>query len=130
MLENYSEHCEERAAQGLPPKPLSAEQVTLLVELLKAPPAGEEEELLDLLSNRVPAGVDDAAYVKAGFLAAVAKGETSSPLSKTLAAIVLLGTMLGGYNVAPVVDALDDQDLGSSAAKALSNTLLVFDAFH
>ena len=95
MLENYSEHREERAAQGLPPKPLSAEQVTLLVELLKAPPAGKEEELLDLLSNRVPAGVDDAAYVKAGFLAAVAKGETSSPLITPLGAIELLGTMLG-----------------------------------
>ena len=130
MLENYSEHCEERAAQGLPPKPLSAEQVTLLVELLKAPPAGEEEELLDLLSNRVPAGVDDAAYVKAGFLAAVAKGETSSPLITQLAAIELLGTMLGGYNVAPLVDALDDDNLGAAAAKALSSTLLVFDAFH
>ncbi len=130
MLETYSEHCEERASQGLPPKPLSAGQVTPLVELLKAPPAGKEQELLDLLSNRVPAGVDDAAYVKAGFLAAVVKGEASSPLITPLAAIELLGTMLGGYNVASLVEALDDENLGAAAAKALSNTLLVFDAFH
>ncbi len=130
MLENYSEHCEERASQGLPPKPLTAEQVTQLVELLKAPPAGKEQELLDLLSNRVPAGVDDAAYVKAGFLAAVVKGEASSPLITPLAAIELLGTMLGGYNVASLVEALDDENLGAAAAQALSNTLLVFDAFH
>jgi aconitate hydratase 2/2-methylisocitrate dehydratase len=130
MLENYSEHCEERASQGLPPKPLSAAQVTQLVELLKTPPAGKEKELLDLLSNRVPAGVDDAAYVKAGFLAAVAKGEANSPMIQPLAAIELLGTMLGGYNVAPLVEALDDEHLGAAAGKALSNTLLVFDAFH
>jgi len=130
MLENYSEHCEERASQGLPPKPLSAGQVTQLVELLKTPPAGKEQELLDLLSNRVPAGVDDAAYVKAGFLAAVVKGEVSSPLITPLAAIELLGTMLGGYNVASLVEALDDENLGAAAGKALSNTLLVFDAFH
>jgi len=130
MLENYSEHCEERASQGLPPKPLSAEQVTQLVELLKTPPAGKEQELLDLLSNRVPAGVDDAAYVKAGFLAAVVKGEANSPLITPLAAIELLGTMLGGYNVASLVEALDDENLGAAAGKALSNTLLVFDAFH
>jgi len=130
MLESYSEHCDERAEQGLPPKPLSAEQVTELVKLLKTPPAGRAEELLDLLSSRVPAGVDDAAYVKAGFLAALVKGEADSPLITPLDAIQLLGTMLGGYNVAPLVLALDDDKLGEAAAEALSNTLLVFDAFH
>ncbi|SEF77851.1 bifunctional aconitate hydratase 2/2-methylisocitrate dehydratase [Marinobacterium lutimaris] len=130
MLEAYRKHVEERAAEGVPPKPLEPEQTADLVELLKNPPAGEEEFLLELLTNRVPAGVDQAAYVKAGFLAAIAKGEASSPLVDKVKAVELLGTMLGGYNIAPLVEALDDADLAPTAAKALSHTLLMFDAFH
>ncbi|MBM4200522.1 MAG: bifunctional aconitate hydratase 2/2-methylisocitrate dehydratase, partial [Gammaproteobacteria bacterium] len=117
-------------ATGLVPKPLTAEQTAGLVDLIRNPPAGEAAFLLDLLSNRVPAGVDDAAYVKAGFLAAVARGETVSPILDRLRATELLGTMLGGYNVAPLIELLDDPSLGSAAAKALSHTLLMFDAFH
>ncbi|MFO1418764.1 MAG: bifunctional aconitate hydratase 2/2-methylisocitrate dehydratase [Methylotetracoccus sp.] len=130
MLAEYRQQAAERSAQGLVPKPLSAEHTAALVELLKAPPAGEEQFLLDLLTHRVPAGVDDAAYVKAGFLAAVAKGEATSPVLSRVRAVELLGTMLGGYNVAPLIDLLSDAELGGAAAKALSSTLLVFDAFH
>ncbi|RDE25303.1 bifunctional aconitate hydratase 2/2-methylisocitrate dehydratase [Motiliproteus coralliicola] len=130
MLEAYRKHVEKRAQEGVPPKALDAEQTAALVELLKTPPAGEEEFILDLLTNRVPAGVDQAAYVKAGFLAAVAKGEAQSPLISNVEAVELLGTMLGGYNIAPLVDALDDDSLAPTAAKALSHTLLMFDAFH
>ncbi len=130
MLEEYRKHVEERAAQGVVPKPLNAEQVAQLVELIKNPPAGEEEFLLDLLVNRVPAGVDDAAYVKAGFLAAIAKGEATSPILSPEKATELLGTMLGGFNIAPLIDLLDDDKLAPIAAKALSHTLLIFDAFH
>ena len=130
MLEQYRKHAAERAAEGIPPKPLTAEQVTELVELIKRPPAGEERFLLELLSERVPAGVDDAAYVKAAFLAAVAKGEASSPILDAAAATELLGTMLGGYNVAPLIELLDNAALAPIAARALSHTLLVFDAFH
>ncbi len=130
MLENYRSHVKERAAEGIVPKPLDAQQTAELVELLKNPPAGEEEFLLDLLTNRVPAGVDDAAYVKAGFLAAIAKGEAESPLINKVHAVELLGTMLGGYNIAPMIDALDDDALAPTAAQTLSHTLLVFDAFH
>ena len=99
MLEAYRKHVTERAEQGIVPKPLYAEQVAGLVELLKSTPAGEEEFLMDLLSNRVPAGVDEAAYVKAGFLSALAKGEAKSPIIDQLLAVKLLGTMLGGYNI-------------------------------
>ncbi|MEH6627931.1 MAG: bifunctional aconitate hydratase 2/2-methylisocitrate dehydratase [Motiliproteus sp.] len=130
MLEAYRKHVEERAAEGVPAKPLDADQTAALVELLKNPPAGEEEFILDLLTNRVPAGVDQAAYVKAGFLAAVSKGEATSPLINKVKAVELLGTMLGGYNIAPMVDALDHDALAATAVKALSHTLLVFDAFH
>ena len=130
MLEAYRTHVEERAAQGIPPLPLSAEQVNGLVELLKAPPAGEEETLVDLLTNRVPPGVDEAAYVKAGFLAAVAKGEASSPLVDERKAVELLGTMLGGYNIQPLIGLLDDAELGELVAEQLKFTLLMFDAFH
>ena len=98
FLETYRAHVEERAQEGIPPLPLNAGQVADLVELLKNPPAGEEDYLLDLLTNRVPPGVDDAAYVKAGFLAALAKGETNSPLLDKKKALELLGTMLGGYS--------------------------------
>jgi aconitate hydratase 2/2-methylisocitrate dehydratase len=130
MLEQYRKHVAERAAEGVAPKPLDAVQVAALVELLKHPPAGEAEFLLDLLSYRIPAGVDEAAYVKAGFLSAVAKGEAASPLLSPEQATELLGTMLGGYNVAPLIDLLDNPALAAIAAKALARILLIFDAFH
>ena len=130
MLEAYRKHVEERAAQGIPPKPLDEQQAADLVELLKNPPAGEEDFLVELLTYRIPAGVDQAAYVKAGFLAAVAKGEASSPLVDKRKAMELLGTMLGGYNVQPMIDLLDDAEVGDLAVVGLSKTLLVFDAFH
>ena len=130
MLEEYRKHVKERAAEGVVPKPLNAEQVADLVDLIKQPPAGEEDFLLDLLAYRVPAGVDEAAYVKAGFLAAIAKGEVRSPVLDAERATELLGTMLGGYNIAPLIDLLDDSALAANVVKALSNTLLVFDAFH
>tara|TARA_R110000851_G_scaffold18006_6_gene56784 strand:+ start:5705 stop:8299 length:2595 start_codon:yes stop_codon:yes gene_type:complete len=130
VLEAYRKHVEERAALGIVPQPLNAEQTAGLVDLLKNPPAGEEEFLLDLLTNRVPPGVDEAAYVKAGFLSAVAKGEATSPLLTKLRAVELLGTMQGGYNIATLVELLDDADLSSAAAKELKHTLLMFDAFH
>jgi len=112
------------------PQPLNAEQTAGLVELLKNPPAGEEEFLVDLITNRVPAGVDEAAYVKAGFLSALAKGVTSSPLLSKQRAVELLGTMQGGYNIATLVELLDSAELGGVAAEQLKHTLLMFDAFH
>ncbi|EXJ09930.1 Aconitate hydratase 2 [Nitrincola nitratireducens] len=130
MLEAYRKHVEERALEGIPPKPLDPEQTAALVDLVKNPPAGEEEFLLDLLTNRVPAGVDQAAYVKAGFLDAVAKGEVTTPLVSPVKAVELLGTMLGGYNIQPLISALDHEALAPTAVKALSHTLLMFDAFH
>ena len=130
MLEAYRQHVAERAALGVPPKPLDEAQVASLVELLKNPPAGEETFLVDLLENRIPPGVDQAAYVKAAFLAAVTKGTASSPLISKERATYLLGTMLGGYNVEPLVIALDVAALAATAAEALKKTLLVFDAFH
>ncbi len=129
MLTEYRQHVAERADSGLPPLPLSAEQMTALVELLKSPPAGEEETLVDLLENRVPAGVDPAAEVKAAFLAELARGAASSPLVTKERAVEILGTMLGGYNVAPLVELLDDGALGALAAEQLKRTLLVADAF-
>ena len=130
MLEEYRKHVKERATEGVVPKPLNADQVAGLVELIKQPPAAEEDFLLDMLAYRVPAGVDEAAYVKAGFLAAIAKGEVCSPVLDAVRATELLGTMLGGYNIAPLIDLLDDSSLAPTVVKALSNTLLVFDAFH
>nr|WP_255775070.1 bifunctional aconitate hydratase 2/2-methylisocitrate dehydratase [Halomonas alkalisoli] len=130
VLEAYRQHVEERAAEGVPPKPLNAEQVVALVELLKNPPAGEEEFVLDLLTNRVPPGVDEAAYVKAGFLTAIAKGEASSPLIDRVHAVKLLGTMQGGYNIVSLVELLDDADLAKETGEQLKHTLLMFDAFH
>ena len=130
MLQEYRKHVAERAKLGIVPLPLSAKQVADLVELLKTPPAGEEEFLLDLISNRVPPGVDEAAYVKAGFLSAVARGETESPLVDRMKAVELLGTMLGGYNVSTLVELLDDPDMAVAVADELSRILLVFDAFH
>ncbi|RRW78327.1 bifunctional aconitate hydratase 2/2-methylisocitrate dehydratase [Pantoea dispersa] len=130
MLEEYRKHVAERAAQGIVPKPLDASQMAALVELLKNPPAGEEEFLTDLLVNRVPPGVDEAAYVKAGFLAAIAKGEAHSPLVTREKAVELLGTMQGGYNIHALIEALDDEALAPIAAEALSHTLLMFDNFY
>lgn len=130
MLTEYRAHVAEREALGVPPQPLTDAQTADLVELLKNPPAGEEEHLVHLLENRVPAGVDQAAYVKAAFLNAIVKGEANSPLITKERAVYLLGTMLGGYNVAPLVDLLDNAELGGLAAEALKKTLLVFDAFH
>ena len=130
MLQAYRKHVQERAEQGIIAKPLSAEQVAELIELIKNPPAGEEEFLLDLLTNRIPAGVDEAAYVKAGFLTAVAKGEVESPILDNKRAVELLGTMLGGYNIATLVELLDDEALGALAGEQLKHTLLMFDAFH
>jgi aconitate hydratase 2/2-methylisocitrate dehydratase len=130
VLESYRKHVEERAAEGIPALPLNPEQTAQLVELLKNPPAGEEAFLLELITNRVPAGVDQSAYVKAAFLADVAKGNCTCPLIDRVKATELLGTMLGGYNIAPLVDALDDDELAPTAVKALSHTLLVFDAFN
>lgn len=130
MLDTYRKHVEERASQGIVPLPLSPEQTAELLELIKSPPAGEEEFILDLLSNRIPAGVDQAAYIKAGFLAAITRGEVTSPIVDKIHATKLLGTMLGGYNIAPLIACLDDDELASTAAEKLSVTLLMFDAFH
>ena len=130
MLEAYRHHVAERAALGIPPLPLDAQQTADVIELLKNPPAGEEAFLLDLLTHRVPAGVDDAAKVKASYLAAVAFGTEPSALISRARATELLGTMLGGYNVQPLVDLLDDAEVGAIAAEGLKHTLLVFDAFH
>ncbi|WP_109341104.1 bifunctional aconitate hydratase 2/2-methylisocitrate dehydratase [Saliniradius amylolyticus] len=130
MLEAYRKHVEERAAEGVPPKPLNPEQVAGLVELLKNPPAGEEDFLLELISERVPPGVDEAAYVKAGFLSAVAKGEIKCPIISREESVKLLGNMHGGYNIETLVALLDDGQLAQLAAEELKHTLLVFDAFH
>jgi len=130
VLAQYREHVAERAKTGVVPQPLNADQVAAIVELIKQPPAGEEAFILDLLTNRVPAGVDEAAYVKAGFLAALAKSEVSSPILDAARATELLGTMLGGYNIASLIELLDNDALAPIAVTALSHTLLVFDAFH
>ncbi len=130
MLEAYRNHVQERAAEGVPPKALDAAQTAALVELLKNPPAGEEAFLVDLLENRIPAGVDEAAYVKAAFLADVVTGKVQSKLVSQVRAVELLGMMLGGYNVQPLIAALDHSVTADAAATALSHTLLMFDAFH
>ncbi len=129
MLQAYRQHVSERAQEGVPPLPLDADQTAALVELLKNPPAGEESTLLDLISNQVPPGVDDASKVKAEFLAAVANGSASTPLITPKDAVKLLGTMIGGFNVAPLIALLDNDDLAGEAVAALSNTLMVYDAF-
>ena len=130
MLEAYRKHVEERAIQGVPPVPLTPEQTADLIELLKAPPAGEEDYILNLLTERVPAGVDQAAYVKASFLSAITTGDSNSPLISKVRAVEILGSMLGGYNIQPLIVCLDDAELAPSAVTALSHTLLMFDAFH
>ena len=130
MLQAYRQHVAERAALGIPPLPLDAKQVAALVELIKAPPAGEEAFLMDLLTHRVPPGVDDAAKVKASFLAAVAHGELAVGLIGKGKATELLGTMVGGYNVHPLIELLDDAEVAPVAAAALKKTLLMFDFFN
>jgi aconitate hydratase 2/2-methylisocitrate dehydratase len=132
MLEAYRKHIAERAALGIPPLPLNAQQTSELCELLKNPPEEEKEELLMLLRDRVPPGVDEAAYVKAGFLTGIAKGEITSPVISPQGAVNLLGTMVGGYNVHSLIELLKSRDanIASTAATALSKTLLVFDAFN
>ncbi|NDP37344.1 MAG: aconitate hydratase B, partial [Rhodoferax sp.] len=132
MLQNYRAHVAERAALGIPPLPLSAQQTGELIELLKNPPKSEEAMLLDLITHRVPAGVDDAAKVKASYLAAVAHGTEKCSLISREKATQLLGTMLGGYNISPLIDLLDDaeESVATQAASGLKNTLLMFDQFH
>jgi aconitate hydratase 2 / 2-methylisocitrate dehydratase len=132
MLESYRHHVAERAALGIPPLPLEAQQVSDLCELLKTPPPGEEAFLLSLLRDRIPPGVDQAAYVKADFLTAIANGRAVSPLVSPTAAVELLGTMMGGYNVRSLLDLLSHSNLilAQAAADALKKTLLVYDAFH
>ncbi len=127
MLDRYREHAAEREALGIAPKPLNDAEVNSLVALLKDPPTGEEEFILDLITNRVPAGVDNAAYVKAAFLADIAKNNAVSPLINRQHATELLGTMLGGYNIEPLIELLDDEEVAEKAAEALSQTLLMFD---
>ena len=126
MLKDYKKHCEERKEQGIPPLPLSAQQTSDLVELLKSEHA-ESELLLELLKERIPAGVDQAAYVKAAFLADIAKGKVATPIIDKALATKLLGTMLGGYNIQPLISLLNDEDVGDIAVEALSNTLLIFE---
>ncbi len=130
MLEAYRQHVTERAALGIPPLPLNAKQVAELIELIKNPPAGEGDFLVNLIAYRVPAGVDNAAKVKASYLAAVAHGTEITPLLSREKATELLGTMLGGYNISPMVDLLDDAVVGPIAATGLKKTLLMFDQFH
>ncbi len=130
MLEAYRQHSTERAALGIPPLPLNAKQVAELIEIIKNPPAGEGDFLVDLISHRVPAGVDNAAKVKASYLAAVAHGTEKTPLLSREKATELLGTMLGGYNISPMVELLDDPVVGVIAANGLKKTLLMFDQFH
>ena len=129
MLKDYKKHCKEREEIGIPPLPLDAEQTAALIELLKKDHK-ESDFLLNLLKERVPAGVDDAAYVKAGFLSDLTKGKTNSPYITKEDAVVILGTMLGGYNIQPLIDCLEIDGLADDAANALSNTLLIFDAFN
>ena len=130
MLQAYRTHVAERAALGIPPLPLTAQQTAALIELIKAPPAGEDAFLMDLLTHRVPPGVDDAAKVKASFLSAVAHGDINVGLVSKSKATQLLGTMVGGYNVKPLIDLLDDAEVAGVAATALKKTLLMFDFFH
>tara|TARA_Y100001960_G_scaffold33917_1_gene30490 strand:- start:592 stop:3174 length:2583 start_codon:yes stop_codon:yes gene_type:complete len=130
MLEEYKKHEKERLSQGIPPLALNTQQVADLVELIKKPPAGEEKLILDLLTNRIPAGVDQAAYIKAAFLSDIANSDTLTPLISPDSATRLLGTMLGGYNIQPLINLLHNEEIGDIAVEALSNTLLIFDAFH
>ena len=125
MLEAYRQHVAERAALGIPPLPLSAKQTADLIELLKAPPAGQESTLVDLITHRVPAGVDDAAKVKASYLAALAHGSEKCALISREKATELLGTMLGGYNISPLIDLLDDTAVAAAGATSGSSSRLI-----
>ena len=129
-LETYRAHVAERAALGIPPLPLSAKQTESLIASLRAPVAGEEAFLVELLTWRVPAGVDDAARLKAGFLDAIAKGDEKNTLISRAKATELLATMLGGFNIKPLIDLLEDAEVGTVAAEGLKKTLLMFDYFH
>ena len=129
MLKSYKKHADERAKQGIPPLPLDADQTSKLVDLLKSDHE-ESELLLFLLKERVPAGVDQSAYVKAAFLSDITTGKTSSPHISKEEAVQILGTMLGGYNIEPLIKCLEIENLGEEAAHALSSTLLIFDAFN
>src|SRR5262245_26494741 len=126
MIEAYRQHVAERAALGIPPLPLTKQQTAALIELLRNPTGHDGKELVDLITWRVPAGVDDAAELKAKYLAAAAKGEEKSELLSRGRATELLGTMLGGYNVKPLIDLLNDKEIGTTAANALKHTLLMF----
>ncbi|WP_295375246.1 bifunctional aconitate hydratase 2/2-methylisocitrate dehydratase [uncultured Pseudacidovorax sp.] len=130
MLQAYVDHVAERAALGIPPLPLSAKQTSEVIELLKSATAKDGEFLLNLLTHRVPAGVDDAAKVKASYLAAIAHGTEKNALISRAHATELLGTMLGGYNIGPLIDLLKDAEVGAVAAEGLKKTLLMFDQFH
>jgi len=130
VLTEYQQHVAERTNLGIAPQPLNAEQTASLIELLKNPPLDQQDLLLDLITNRVPPGVDEAAYVKASFLTAIAKGQATSPLIDKQHAVKLLGTMQGGYNITTLVELLDDKELASYAASELKHTILMFDAFH
>ncbi|HIJ84275.1 MAG TPA: aconitate hydratase B, partial [Magnetococcales bacterium] len=129
MLEAYRQHVTEREKQGIPPLPLSVEQTLALTQMLLSPPSGEGAFLKNLLANQVPPGVDDASRVKAEFLAKIAKGEAICPLMDRKEAVVLLGTMIGGFNVIPLIDLLDDSSMAGDAVAALSNTLMIYDSF-
>ncbi|HBX60247.1 MULTISPECIES: bifunctional aconitate hydratase 2/2-methylisocitrate dehydratase [unclassified Methylophaga] len=130
MLQEYQKHVEERAAEGLPPLPLDAKQVSDIIEGLKQPQNTDREALLELLIHRVPPGVDKSAYVKAGFLAAIAKQETQCDLITPVYATELLGTMMGGYNIQPLIELLDYDATAEAAEKALSKIVMVYDAYH
>ena len=129
MLDSYKKHVEERAKQDIPPLPLDADQTSQLVKLLKYKHT-ESELLLHIFKERIPAGVDQAAYVKAAFLADITKGSASSPYISKIDAVKILGTMLGGYNIQPLIKCLEDEELADTAADALSKTLLIFDSFN
>ncbi len=130
FLQKYQQHVEERKAQDIVPLALDKEQTAELIELLKNPPEGKADELLTLFKERIPAGVDDATYVKASFLSALSSGDEQSPLIDKVQAVEILGTMQGGYNIEPLIKALDDSELAPTAVQALSHTLLMFDSFH
>ena len=129
MLENYKKHVAERAEQNIPPLPLDADQTSELIKLLKKDHK-ESDFLLDLLKERVPAGVDQAAYVKAAFLADITTGKASSPYITKIDAVKILGTMLGGYNIQPLIECLKDNELAETAAYVLSRTLRNFESFY
>ncbi|MBM3284440.1 MAG: aconitate hydratase B, partial [Candidatus Aminicenantes bacterium] len=129
MLDSYFKQKAERQKQGIPPLPLNPAETEEVCRLLENPPAGQEETLLNLLKNRVSPGVDPASRVKAGWLSKVARGEVSSPIVSKKEAVFLLGTMLGGYNVDPLVEFLEVEELASEAAEALKHTILVYGAF-